>query len=175
MSIVDPKYREAAKGKTKDWLASALDTHATKMKEVTKKVAVEGSDPPKFTETKEQKPDGVDVDKLFVIAKMNNVAADKIATYEAQRENHGFAGRLRMTLSNILRRMAKERHGLYFPGAKGAPEWTSAPKDFLENLSAGEAPTHQKDGTKIVVAKPAPAAKEDAKPAAAAPAKDAAK
>lgn len=136
-SIVDPKYRVK---KEPDFVAKLIADNATKFKTVTKKVKVEGSD--ETTETSEEKPDGVDVDKLFNLAKVNNI---DVAKFDAQRDAHGFAGRFRMTLSNMLRAAAKQRHGLY--DASG--EFQAAPAEFLEAQKAPEAPTHDRDGTKF--------------------------
>lgn len=148
-SIVDPKYRK--KEGDKDFVAKLIDASATKYKEVTKKTPVDGTDPVEYVETKEQRADGTDVDKLFALARMNNLDVNK---FEAQRENHGFPGRFRMTVSNMLRAAAKARHGLFAPNEGGWATWTPAPRDWLDSKGASEEPTHTQEGTKIVKAKP---------------------
>lgn len=150
-SIVDPKYRK--KDGEKDFVAKLIDDNATKYKEVVKKTKVEGTDPVEYVESKEKRADGVDVDGLFTLARVNNL---DVAKFEAQRENHGFPGRFRMTVSNMLRAAAKARHGLFAPNPEGGdPIWHDAPKDFLAAKGASDEPTHNRDGSKIVKAKPA--------------------
>lgn len=144
-SIVNPKYRDAYKDPAKkDWLSHFLDDNAMKTREKTV-TKTEGDE--KVTTTT-QVPDGVDADKLFAIAKANGVDTAK---YEAQAGSHGFAGRMRMTLGNVFRRVIKERHGLN----DGAGEFHTAPADMLTKVGAGETPTHTHDGAKIVPPKPA--------------------
>ena len=149
-SIVDPKYRGR---KNEDWVAKLITDHATAYKEVVKKVDVEGST--EKAEVKEQKANGVDVDGLFKLAAVNNL---DVAKFNDQRESHGFPGRFRMTVANMLRGAARNRHGLYAPGAEGEdPTWISAPADWLasSNPPAPKEPTQNPDGSKIVKAKPA--------------------
>lgn len=158
-SIINPKYKDKYKDPgQKDWLTKLIETHAVASKEVTKKTKVEGSD--QVVETKHTVPTGVDVDKLFTIASMNNV---DVGAYTGQRDSHGFAGRFRMTLANMLRARAKQRHGLFMPDAKGKPEWVEIDDQFREKVQAAEKPTHNRDGSKIVVAKAEPAKEAAAK------------
>lgn len=156
-SIVDAKYRD--RYKEPDWLGKLLATHATATKQVKK---TEGEGDGKVTKTVDV-PDGVNVDALFKIAKMNGLT-DKVAKFEAQRDGHGFGGRFRMTVRNLLQARIKRAHGLFLPGADGKPVWTSADKAFLTAKGAPEKPTHNQDGSKI--APPKAAAKEEAAPAA---------
>jgi hypothetical protein len=163
-SIIDPKYRNK---KEPDWMASQIALFATRMKTVAgKEVSVEGSNPPKTTKLPDiQKPDGVNVDALFALATINNLDVEK---FRDQVGSHGFEGRFRMTVSNMLRAAARNRHGVFFPTGKGGKvEWHDAPADFLANSKppAPKEATHNKDGSKIAKAKPAAAAEPEAKAA----------
>jgi len=150
-SIVDPKYRN--KYATPDWLGALIAGAVQPMVDKVKTI-VDG-------ETKSTKtvkvPGEVDVDALFALAKENGL---DVAKYESAARGHGFGGRMRMTIRNMLQATAKQRHGVHVNG-----KFKEAPAEWLAEKKAPEAPTHKKDGTKIVVAKPA---KEK-------PAKDAAK
>lgn len=154
-SIVDPKYRK--KATEQDWVGKLIAESATKMKDKTTKVPVEGSDPPTTTDVITQVPDGVDVDGLFKLAGANSLEVSK---FEAQREHPGFPGRFRMTVANMLRAAARNRHGIF----NLAGEWQDAPADWLATTNPrppGE-PTHNKDGSKIVKPKPVAAPAEPA-------------
>lgn len=165
-SIIDAKYRDG-RYKEQDWLGGLIGSVATSTKEVQKTV-VDGDEKKTTTETV---PDGVNVDALFALAKENNL---DVAKFEAQREGHGFPGRFRMTVRNMLQAAAKKRHGIRVNG-----KFVEAPADWLASKDAPEKPTHTQDGTKIVIPKPvketapkedkaggeASAKKADAKPA----------
>lgn len=155
-SIVNAEYRNKYKG-DKDWLAKLLDAEATKTKTV--KVTKVVGDEKVISE--ETRADGVDIPALFVLAEKNGLNVD---TYRGQEGNHGFAGRFRMTVRNMLQRVVKQRHGLFNKGGT----FVLAPADFLEAIGAGEAPSHNQDGSKI--AKPAAEPAESA-PEAEAPKK----
>lgn len=149
-SIVDPKYR----GKKNDDFVTALITkHATAFKEKVTKTKVEGSD--EEVETKTQVPNGVDVEGLFKLAAVNNI---DVAKFREQTESHGFPGRFRMTVANMLRAAARNRHGIFEPGekAKDDPIWIAASTEWLEasKPAAPKEPTHNPDGSKIKKAKP---------------------
>jgi hypothetical protein len=107
-SIVNAKYRNKYKG-DKDWLAKLLDAEATKAKTV--KVTKVVGDEKVISE--ETRADGVDIPALFVLAEKNGLNVD---TYRGQEGNHGFAGRFRMTVRNMLQRVVKQRHGLFNKG-----------------------------------------------------------
>jgi len=146
-SIVNSKYRDRYKGATKDWLATYLEGVATKTREV--KVTVPNPENPDEKITKsENRPDGVDIDKLFGLAKSNGL---DVVKYDSQRENHGFAGRFRMTIRNMLQKVVKQRHGLV--GLDG--KFVSAPPEFLAKcgLEADAKPTHTQTGEKIATPK----------------------
>lgn len=147
-SIIDPKYRDG-RYKQRDWLGEQIASVSDQTKEVSKQVK-EGD------ETKTVKTTvsaGVDVDAIFVLARENGLNVDK---YEDQREGHGFPGRFRMTVRNMLQKVAKQRHGIVIAG-----KFTKAPADWLEAKGAPEAPTHTEGGEKI--AKPKPAKEETPK------------
>lgn len=159
-SIVDPKYKNKYKDPAnRDWLSTFLDENAmaTKDKQVQETVGDE-----KVTKTI-RVPDGVDTGKLFAIAKANGIDTAK---YEAQSGSHGFGGRMRMTIANMLRRVIKERHGMFNAGGT----FTTAPAEMLAKVGAVEKPTHNRDGSKIAKPKAeAPAAETPKEPLADAP------
>lgn len=167
-SIIDAKYRDG-RYKEQDWLGTLIAGVATTTKEV-QKTTGEGDE--RVTKT-EIVPDGINVDALFALAKENGL---DVAKFEAQREGHGFPGRFRMTVRNMLQAAAKKRHGIRVAG-----KFEAAPADWLAAKQAPDKPTHTQDGTKIVVPKPvkeaAPKAdgEEAATPKAAKPAKEAPK
>lgn len=166
-SIIDPKYR--TKYKTPDWLAQLLLDNTSKTKEVPAraaseqvgKIGEEGYKPAKAATEAKTVNDGVDTDKLFALAKENGIADAKIAKFEAQKGGHGFEGRIRMTIRNMLQPIVKQRFGLQVNGT-----FVTAPADFLHKIGIldGQTPTHTPTGEKIakpVVAKEAaPAAAE---------------
>lgn len=136
-SIVDPKYREAYKNREPDWLAKLIAGVAQPL--VEKKVTeVDG-------ETKKVKtikvPGDIDIKALFGLAKENGL---DVAVYKSQEGSHGFEGRMRMTIRNMLQGAAKRQHGLNVGG-----KWTKAPAEWLAEKGAPEAPTHGKDGVKL--------------------------
>lgn len=150
-SIVSSKYRDMYKGKEPDWLGALINAECTKTEERTRKKKSEDGE---ATETiTEQVPVGVDTEKLLTLARNNGLNVDAM---EAQSGNHGFAGRARMTIRNMLQTVAKQRHGLFNVGKT----FVSAPAEWLTAKNAPEKATHGQDGTKI--AKPV-VAKEPAK------------
>jgi hypothetical protein len=154
-SIVDPKYRNKYKDKNRhEWLADLLKVNASAFHTIPAKPAVgkEGEEGYKPATAERRVIDGVDVDKVFKIARENGLDVDK---YEAQRDTHGFPGRFRMTAGNMLRTVARQRHGLFING-----EWQEAPADWLTAQGVEGGPTHNKDGSKIAVAKAAEPAAE---------------
>lgn len=92
-SIVDPKYRDRYKGKEKDFVGKFID-------EQTMVNSADG---------KSKMPS---LQKLFELALANGADSKKIDNYRLQDDSHGFGGRMRMTIGNILRAVAKQRHGL---------------------------------------------------------------
>jgi hypothetical protein len=153
-SIVDPKYRNKYKATDKDWLAKFLDEQATKTRD---KKVTEGDGEKQVTKTVKV-PDGVDVDALFTLAAKNHLDVKK---FEAQRTSHGFGGRFRMTVRNMLQTVIKQRHGVFNTGGT----FLTAPADWLSAKGAPDKPTHNRDGSKIAA---------PPKPTAAAPAAEAA-
>lgn len=159
-SIIDPKYR--LKYKTPDWLAQLLLDHTSKTKDVPAraaseqvgKIGEEGYKPAKAATEAKTVNDGVDVDKLFALATENGLAS-RIGKFEAQKGGHGFEGRIRMTIRNMLQPVVKQRHGLVVNGT-----FVSAPEDFLRKIGVleGQKPTHTQDGTKIAKAASTPTA-----------------
>jgi hypothetical protein len=150
-SIISDKYK--GKKFEKDWLAALLDTHATKMRTV-KLYEPDPADAEKKIQVEKTRPDGVDVDKLFAIAKANEVDTTKLDAVRGTGENgadpHGFAGRSRMTLRNQLQTIAKQRHGLIV-----GEEFVEAPADWLKAKGAPDTPSHSQTGEKITPPKAA--------------------
>lgn len=140
-SIIASKYRGKYTKNTRDWLAQLLDEHATKTKD---RKVTEGDGEGKTTKTV-QVPDGIDTNKLHAIAEANGL---DIAKLKAQSATHGYPGRARMTIRNMLQTVAKQRHGLHAGG-----KFHDAPAEFLNVKGAPATPTHTQDGTKIVVEK----------------------
>lgn len=157
-SIIDPKYRD--KYKSKDWLATFIGEQASQTKVIPAKPATEavaqvgeigkeGFKPAKPAQpATEEKTvhDGVDTEKLFELGTKNGLDLSK---FQTQRESHGFEGRFRMTVRNMLQTVVKQRHGL-----KGLDDkFHSAPADFLHAKSAPAKPTHDQHGVKHAVEK----------------------
>lgn len=151
-SIIDAKYRDG-RYKEGDWLAKFIAEQATKTREVEKKVPT-GEDGG-FKVEKSNVADGIDVDALFKLAKANGI---DVAKFQDQRNSHGFPGRFRMTVRNMLQAAAKRRHGVQNVGGT----WVAAPADWLSEKGAPAKPTHNQDGSKIPVAKPEAAPAADA-------------
>lgn len=150
-SIIDPKYRN--REKKADWVANFID--GIVQKSVTKdkvvKETVDGVETSRI-ETVTLARKTLDLDALFGLAKANSIDT---ATMEEQRDRPNAPGRIKMTLSNSLRAAARKRHGLY--NLDG--EWNDADAEFIGDSAL----THNRDGSKIVVAKEeAPAAEETA-------------
>lgn len=144
-SIINSKYKDKYKNRS-EWMSDLLKAHGSI---TTTHAAV----PAKGEEGKEgyiaARPErvtieGVDVDKVFAIARENGLDVDK---YEAQRDGHGFPGRFRMTVGNMLRATAKARHGIKIAG-----DWHPAPEDWLTANGAPIEPTHDHDGARLTKA-----------------------
>lgn len=154
-SIINSKYRDGRyKAENQDWLGKLVGEKCTTFTDRDKKVPVEGQEGA-FKTVTEKVADGVDVDAVFKLGRENGLNLDK---YEAQRGSHGFAGRIRMTVRNMLQAEAKRRHGLVVDG-----KFVSAPADWLAAKGAGDKPTHNQKGEKIATPKPPKAEGADAK------------
>jgi|GEM_PF-4983705 len=162
-SIINAKYRDGRyKAENQDWLGRLVGEKVTTFSEREKKVPVEGQEGA-FKTIKERVADGVNEDAVFKLGRENGLNLDK---YEAQRGSHGFAGRIRMTVRNMLQAEAKRRHGIVVDG-----KFVSAPAGWLEakGVAKGATPTHDQKGVKIPVPakpkaeKPAEPAKADGK------------
>lgn len=153
-SIIDPKYR--LKYKTPDFLAQLLLDNTSKEKTIPANAASaqvgeigkEGYKPAKEAKPERVVKDGVDIDKLFALASENGLGA-RIEKFKAQVGGHGFEGRIRMTIRNMLQPVVKQRHGLIVNGT-----FVSAPDDFLRKIGVleGQLPTHDKNGVKLAKA-----------------------
>lgn len=134
-SIVDPKYRTK---KEPDWLAKLMAEKASLTEEKTKTV----KDGDETKTVKETVVTGVDVDALFRLAEVNGL---DVAKFEQQRGSHGFEGRFRMSLRNMLDAATRRRHGLFVP--RGSTRlWVDADADWLKAKGAPDKPTHDRDG-----------------------------
>lgn len=159
-SIIDPKYR--GKYKTPDWLGAFImaqtnNTRVLPAQEASPavgEIGKEGYKPAREAKPERTVDDGVNVDKLFELGRKNGLNLDK---FDTQRGSHGFDGRFRMTVRNMLQTIVKQRHGLYNLGGT----FVSADPAFLSKVGIleGANPTHNQDGTKIPkAAKAAPEA-----------------
>ena len=147
MSIIDMKYRGRYR-QSSDWLGTLIEQQATNPVMKTKTTRVEGE--PDLVETVETGRRQLDLGKLFSLAEANGIAATEKFGDQTERKNA--AGRLRMTIGNMLRAAAKHRHGLYIIGENGELEWVDADAEFIGDRER----TQERDGTKIAKAKPAP-------------------
>lgn len=143
-SIVPEKYAGKEYKGAQDWVSTFITGQIAKTKTVTRKEQVEGHD--EVVTKQVEVADGIDIDKLFDLAVQNHL---DVAKYDAQRDSHGFAGRFRMTAGNMLRAAARKRGGL----KDLTGEFVTAPEGTFD-----AAPTHNPDGSKIVVAKAAESA-----------------
>ena len=136
MSIIDSKYAAKYRGDG-DWVAQFIKGNCFFQKLKT----VETKDDEGNVTGEESVNDGkptLDVNALFAIAESNGI--DATAKYGDQRERKNAPGRLRMTIGNSLRAIARRRHGLY----DSDKNWHAAPEGFAE----GE-PIETPEGEKI--------------------------
>lgn len=137
-SIISEKYRERYKPDNRDWLGSFIDEGCTNP--VTKEREVKDDEGNVTgTETVTLKKRTLDIDALFDLAEANAIPARE--KYGDQVDRKNAAGRLRMTIGNMLRAAARKRHGLYDTSGK----WVKAPAEFIGDAEK----TENKDGSKI--------------------------
>ena len=142
-SIIPEKYRGKYKG-AQDWLSATIDENVKSA--VMKTVTATAEDGTK-TETQEAtKKTEVDLNKLFALATANHLNVEK---YRADVDKKNAPGRLRMTIGNMLRAVAKKRHGLWVL-VEGGSEWVDAPAEFI-----GDAPKTQEPNGKAIAKAPA--------------------
>ena len=130
-SIIPSKYAAAYKERGPDWVGDKIAENCV---DVTKN-------------DKGKETSALDVDRLFDLAKANNIDTAK---YEEQVDRPNAPGRLRMTIGNMLRARVKRRHGMFNANGK----WSNAPEAFLEAIGAEDKPTEKRDGEKIAKPKP---------------------
>lgn len=145
-SIISSKYRESYKDRAPDWLRDLITANVSVVEKIKRKI----KDDEGTRTVTEEKVTGIDVPALFAVAEKNSLNVDK---FRGKEGDNGFAGRFRMSVGNMLRAAAKQRHGIY--DKKGA--WQAAPEDWLKASGAPAETTHDRKGQKHV--KPAPAAK----------------
>lgn len=138
MSIIDPKYRTKYRGNA-DWLSSFIDEQVKQA--VTREKTVTAEDGTKTTEVVKTAKTRIDMPSLFGLAEANHL---DVAKYKADAEKPNAPGRLRMTIGNMLRAVARKRHGLY--DIEGV--WHDAPADFIGDAEKVQNP----DGSKIAKA-----------------------
>lgn len=126
--IIDPKYREAMANRDPDWVSQHIAKHAS-----------DGED-------------GVTSKRVIELAKANQLNQESL---DQLRKTDANAGRVRMTIGNMLRAAARQRHGLF--GTDG--KFYKADPAFLKSgkFPAPSEPTHDREGTKFAKAKAAPA------------------
>lgn len=141
MSIIGDKYAGKYRGDG-DWLTSLIND--TCYVQETKEVDVKDEDGNVTgTETVNKGKPRLDLDALFALAEANGINATE--KYGDQADKRNAPGRLRMTLGNSLRAVARRRGGLW----KNGSEFLSAPKDFMGD----RVPTETPEGEKIAKAK----------------------
>lgn len=119
MTIINEKYKGKYKGAS-DFVGTVIEDNCIVKNEEQSKKKV------------------YDIDALFNLARANHIDVTKFDTVE----NRAAVGRMRMTIGNMLRAVAKRRHSLN--DVKG--NVIAAPADFTAEL--GE-PTENADGTLI--------------------------
>lgn len=88
----------------------------------------------------------LNIDDLFTMAENNNLDAEKLANFKTQVGTKNAAGRLRMTIGNMLRSAAIKRGGLF--GADG--KWHANPSDWDKNAD----PVEDRQGKSLKAAEP---------------------
>lgn len=139
MSIIDPKYRDKYRNGG-DWLSNFVDGEV-KMSIVRNKT-VTAEDGTKSTEVVDTNKTRISLEHLFALAEANSL---DVAKYKVDAEKPNAPGRLRMTIGNMLRAVAKKRHGLF--NVNG--DWNDAPAEFIGEIEKTQHP----DGSKIAKVK----------------------
>lgn len=144
-SIVPAKYATKYKNRS-EWMSNLLKANASLTKTIpgVEAKGTEGQEGYVAGKPERTVVEGVDTNALFKIGAENGLNLDK---YHSQVSTHGFPGRFRMTVGNMLRPIAKQRHGIVINGA-----FVSAPAEWLSEVGAPAEPTHNQDGTKIAKA-----------------------
>jgi hypothetical protein len=128
-SIVNPEYAGKYRGAS-DFIGELIEEQCkVEITETTKS-------------GKEKTRQVFDVDWMLNLAKKNNIDVTKL---EKGKENANAAGRIRMSVGNMLRARAMRRHALYDLSG----EVRAAPKEFLEYYGAPTKPTEDVDGNNI--------------------------
>lgn len=109
MTIIDPKYKGKYKGAS-DWIGELINAQCVNT---------------------DEKKKGLNLADLFKMADANGI---ETAEWRKQAEQKNAPGRLRMTIGNQLRTIAKKRAGLY--GADG--KWHKASDKFMGDNEATE-------------------------------------
>lgn len=126
MSIINEKYRNKYRG-AGDWLKQVIDTHCYDAQ--TRQVERTDENGVKSVETVELKRKKLNFDKLFALADENGYDARGRFGTEVDKPNA--PGRIRMSVGNSLRSVAKKNKGLKVNG-----EFVAAPDSFLDAQEA---------------------------------------
>ena len=150
-SIVDPKYHRKMWAGANDFVTELFREHCSGTKTVKVWQKDENGntikdDNGKAVYATEERSMGVDVDKIFMLCRVNNIDVDK---FERQKGSHGFAGRFRMTASNMIRHAAKKRHGIYVI-QDDRKIWIAAPPEWLAEKNAPSEPIENRDGVEVI-------------------------
>lgn len=163
MSIIPDKFRDKTYKGAEDWISTEfLAKHAMTP-------AVPGKKAEPDSPAVKAEPAKINVTALFDLAAANGVDAEHLRPGS---ENHGAAGRIKMTIANMLRSRAKKRGGLFDVNKK----WHKAPAEFMVDKDGNPIEAvHDKDGNWLsgkAPAKPEKPAKVEAANTAEAPAKE---
>lgn len=106
-SIIDKKYTERYRKGGGDWTSKFIDERVADP--ITKERTKKGEDGTETTETVTLKGSRVNLEKLFALAEANHI---DVSGYRGDVDKKNAPGRLRMTVGNRLRAVAKRQHGL---------------------------------------------------------------
>lgn len=147
-SIIDPKYKDSMKGAT-DFVGEMMEEAALETGIGAKEAVEEVKDEEGNVTTKGQAAtkgkSQWDLDKLFDLADSNGIDTSK---YREGEYSGSYIGRMRMTISNMLRARARKRGGLYNLDGEivGAPDDFKGLQDPLTETMDGEKIVREKGG-----------------------------
>ena len=128
-SIIDPKYAQRYRG-SKDFIGEFIDDQCRE-------------EHTEYTKSgKEKTVRHMSVNLMLDLAERNGA---NVGALRNQTDRPNAAGRIRMSVGNMLRARALKRHGLY--NLDG--DVVGAPREFLQQYEAPSQPTETMDGEKI--------------------------